>query len=85
MPNQISAEDYHRVQLATTRESHTHRCWPQEVVRAFAAVELPAQAAEGRTARPGRLGRRIKVVRARLRLNRLKSRRAQSGGIVAAA
>lgn len=37
---QLSTADFLRVNLATVRESYSHRHWPREVVEKFLAAEI---------------------------------------------
>jgi hypothetical protein len=80
MSNQMTAEEYMRVELATKHESYSHRYWPQEVVRAIAGAEINPAAQPPRRSAPAGLSRRLKGVRSRLRLARLRRRRREAGG-----
>ncbi len=42
MPRPLTTEEYVPVHIATLGERSTHRVWPREVVRKFAAAELTA-------------------------------------------
>ena len=51
----LTSDEVTRVSLATRRECHSHRRWPEDVVRAFASAEVITnrEAQEGRpTSRP---------------------------------
>ena len=62
------------VGLATKGESHSHRHWPPEVVRAVIAADI-IKAGEGRRAEPSRAAIRFQSLGARLRAMLMGRRR----------
>ena len=61
MQKPLTPDEVTRVSLATRRECHSHRHWPEEVVRAFAAARVITnkEAQEGRADHRPRLFRRV--------------------------
>lgn len=84
MPNQLTAEDYQMVELATKHECYTHRLWPHDVIRAIAGAEIiPPAGEQHRAAQP--TGRRLRGIRSRLRLTRSRARLSSGEDLRAAA
>ena len=73
MPNQLTAEDYEMVNLATKHECYSHRHWPHDVVRAIVSAEVIPPASAPHRAAPHH-GRRLRGIRSRLRLARTSLR-----------
>ncbi len=78
MSYRMTAEEYLRVELATKRESYSHRRWPEEVVRAIAGAEVISGPGEPRCAAHAVPSRRLRAIRFRLRLARLRRRGARA-------
>jgi hypothetical protein len=84
VPNQLTAEDYQLVDLATKHECYSHRHWPREVLRAIVSAEVIPPSCEQRSAAP-RFRRRLRDIRLRLGLRRLKTRPSSGEDLAATA
>ncbi len=70
MPPPLTDEDYTRVQLATKRESFSHRSWGYEVIKAFAGADVITRRVAQRDPKPRTAAHQLKKIRARLRRTR---------------
>jgi hypothetical protein len=71
MPPTLTDEDYLRVQLATKRESFSHRTWDYQAVKAFASADVITGYVAQRDPKARTASHHLKKISARLR--RLRS------------